>query len=207
MAQVVFLAGGIASGKSTVAKRLRQLGACCVDLDTISREVTSAGSAVVQQLAQAFGDAVVDQKTGELRRSELARMAFASEEGTRTLEGITHPAIRGALVAWLRAHESCGVCVVEVPLLDRVEDLIPMADEVLCVVCALPKRRQRAVQRGMDACDFDARVAKQPTDEYLSSKATTVINNNGDASALEALVDEWWKFHAEPESPHAEDEM
>lgn len=207
MAHVVFLAGGIASGKSTVAKRLRQLGACCVDLDTISREVTGAGSAVVHQLAQAFGSEVMDQRTGELNRSVLARMAFASEEGTRTLESITHPAIREALVAWLNAHESCGVCVVEIPLLDRVEDLIPLANEVLCVVCPLQKRRTRAIGRGMDGSDFDARVAKQPTDEYLVSKATTVLSNEGDEATLVAMVKKWWTTHAEVVSPHANDEM
>lgn len=207
MAHVVFLCGGIASGKTTVANQLRSLGACCVDLDEISRNVTRAGSDVVRQLAQTFGDAVVDERTGELNRGVLARLAFASEEGTRTLEGITHPAIRSSLVSWLQSHRQCAVCVVEVPLLDRVEDLIPLANEVLCVVCPLQKRRTRAIGRGMDGSDFDARVAKQPTDEYLLSKATTVLSNEGDEATLVAMVKKWWTTHAEVVSPRANDEM
>lgn len=207
MAFVVFLAGGIASGKSTAAKRLKDLGACCVDLDALSRNVTHANSEVLHKLAEAFGHDVLDEQTGELRRDVLARKAFASEEGTRVLEGITHPAIRASLSSWLQAHQSCEVCVVEIPLLDRVEDLLPLADEVMCVVCALPKRRLRAIGRGMDGADFDARVAKQPSDEYLASRATYLIDNNKDAATLAALIDEWWNCHAGAVAPHANNEM
>ena len=189
---VVFLAGGIASGKSTVLKELRHRGASCVDLDELSREVTAAGSPTNELLAEAFGEDVLDE-AGALRRAELARRAFASAEGTRLLERIVHPAIRKRLELWLAAQDRDAVCVVEIPLLDRVEDLISLADEVLCVVSSMDTRRMRAVGRGMTAADFDARVAQQTSDDYLIAHSTTVIRNDADKQTLVQSVNAWWE--------------
>lgn len=188
---VVVLAGGIASGKSTVARELASRGACLVDLDMISREVTAAGSPVCLRLAQEFGGDVLDGR-GALRRGVLARRAFASQEATKRLERITHPAIRERLAQWLDGQSEDTLCVVEVPLLDRMQELVSLSDEVLCVVCSLPVRRARAVGRGMEGPDFDARVTRQPADDYLVPQATTVLNNDGDERQLMKQIDDWW---------------
>ena len=189
---VVFLAGGIASGKSSVGKELQNLGARCVDLDQLSREATALGSPALIELADAFGADVLNSN-GELRRDVLAQRAFASKERTRMLEAIVHPHIRELLCAWLNQQDEAEVCVVEIPLLDRVEDLLSVADEVLCVVCPLEIRRERAIGRGMTGDDFDARVCLQPTDEYLAGKATTLIHNDSDQEKLKYEVEQWWK--------------
>lgn len=203
MAHVVFLCGGIASGKSTVSRELAARGAHCVDLDALAREATQAGSAVNERLAHAFGSDVLDPQTGELRRGLLARRAFVDEARTRELEQITHPAIRALLGQWLAAHADAAVCVVEVPLPDRMEDLLGMADEVLCVMCPVDLRRTRAVGRGMSAQDFDARMAHQPTDDYLASIATTVIDNSQNDESLRAHIDEWWQARTDAPLSHA----
>ena len=188
----VFLAGGIASGKSTVARELQSLGACCADLDQLSREATASGSPALKKIAEVFGSDVLNSN-GELRRDVLAKRAFASEERTRALETIVHPQIRKLLHAWLQQQDKGAMCIVEIPLLDRVEDLLPMANEVLCVVCPLEIRRERAIVRGMAGEDFDARVRMQPTDDYLASKATTLILNDGNEQKLKQIVERWWK--------------
>lgn len=194
--RTVFLAGGIASGKSTVAALLRERGAWLCDLDQVSREVLEPGSTVLERIAREFGDDLLDAETGELDRGELARRAFDSPEDTRRLEAIEMPAIRERL-AQILTNTCCAataptLAVVEVPLLDRVEDLLSLADEVLCVVAPLALRRERAIGRGMDGADFDRRVLRQPSDEYLREHATHVIENTGDRQALEAAVDAWW---------------
>ena len=194
---VAFLAGGIASGKSTVGRILQSRGALLVDLDAVSRDVTQAGSEVCARIASAFGQDVLDVKTGELRRAVLAERAFASAQTTAKLESIVHPAIRVELQRQLEETEGFEVAVVEVPLLNRVEDLAKLADEVVCVVCPLEVRCARAVQRGMTEQDFARCVAQQPSDEYLLAHATTVINNDGDERALRAQVDAWWNDRAE----------
>lgn len=188
----VFLAGGIASGKSTVARALERRGAVRIDLDQLSRDVCRAGSPTLGRIAAAFGDDVVDPVTGELRRAELARRAFSSPEATRELERMTHPAIREELARRLAALGEDALCVVEVPLLDRMEDLVGMADEVVCVTCPASVRRERAVLRGMTADDFDARAARQPSEAYLRAHADTILDNEGDEGELLACLDAWW---------------
>lgn len=196
MAHTTFLAGGIASGKSTVARLLHDRGAWLCDLDQVSREVLEAGSPVLESIASEFGDDLVDRDTGELNRGELAARAFATPEDTARLEAIEMPAIRERLAAILTSSSCSGaepkLTIVEVPLLDRVEDLLPLADDVLVVTAPLALRRKRAIGRGMTGEDFDARAARQPSDEYLRAHATHVIENDGDAAALEAAVGTWW---------------
>ena len=155
-----------------------------------------AGSPVLESIATEFGDDLVDRDTGELNRGELAARAFATPEDTARLEAIEMPAIRERLAAILTSSSCSGaepkLTIVEVPLLDRVEDLLPLADDVLVVTAPLALRRKRAIGRGMTGEDFDARAARQPSDEYLRAHATHVIENDGDAAALEAAVGTWW---------------
>ena len=199
---VVFLAGGIASGKSFVARRLESLGAWRIDLDRLSRDVLAPGEPCVGELAKAFGEDLVDPETGALNRSLLAERAFADDAATELLEAIEHPFITARLEALLEGEDpSCPdplpeVCVVEIPLLDRVERLIPLADEVIAVVCPLELRLERAVGRGMDADDARLRAARQPSDDYLRAQATHVFDNGGSAEELLAAIDAWWEERA-----------
>lgn len=193
----VFLAGGIASGKSTVARMLEGLGARRIDLDQVSREVMEPGSPLLQEIAAEFGEDLLDPETGAINRALLGKRAFDTAEDTARLEAIELPAIKARLIEMLNvtccAATEPKVTVVEIPLLDRCEDMFDLADEILAVITPLETRRRFAVGRGMAAADFDARVAHQPTDEYLRAHATTVIENTGTAAELEAKVQAWWE--------------
>ena len=195
----VFLAGGTASGKSTVARELERLGAWRIDLDELSRAVLAPGEPCVAEVCAAFGDDLVDSGTGELDRALLARRAFADPDSAELLEKIELPHIR-AMLARMLTSGICGqlepvCCVVEVPLLDRVESMTDLADEVVAVTCPLEVRRLRAQGRGMDPGDFDRRVARQPSEVYLRARATTVLDNTGDEKDLVARVRAWWSGH------------
>ena len=192
---VVFLAGHIASGKSTVAAELVELGAWRIDLDRASRQVTIPKSPCLAELAAAFGEDIV-AADGSLDRALLASRAFASAEATERLEAIEHPYIRRALVEAL-SHAATvaeeGDCVlVEVPLLDRVEDLLPMADAVVYVHCPFEKRLELARERGVAEEDFRARDARQPSEGYLRAHATDVIANEGSEDDLKRAARAWW---------------
>ena len=63
------------------------------------------------------------------------------------------------------------------------------------VTCPIDVRRERAIGRGMDAVDFDARAANQPTDEWLAAHADTVFQNDGSPERLVAAIDAWWRDH------------
>ena len=191
-----FLAGGIASGKSTVSRLLREKGAWVVDLDQVSRDVLQPGSPLLDELSAEFGDDIVDGQTGELNRGLLAKRAFASAEATERLEQIELPAIRERLAQVLTtsccATTAPALTVVEVPLLDRVEDMFSLADDILVVVAPMDLRRERAIGRGMTSEDFDVRVSKQPSEDYLRAHATHVFDNSGNEEALRKQVDLWW---------------
>lgn len=203
---VIFLAGGIASGKSTAADEFRALGAEVVDLDQISRQVVDGsihgdGAPCLQELVDAFGPSIVDDE-GFLDRGTLASAAFIDEKGAETLEAIEMPYIRHRL-GQLLTPSPCDlaepeVLVVEVPLLDRIEDMVPLADAVIAVTVPVEERRRRAVGRGMDGADFDRRAANQPSDDYLASHATDLIDNRGGEGELREAVDRWWDLHVVP---------
>lgn len=192
----VLLAGGIGSGKSTVAAELERLGCHRIDLDRLSREVLEAGTPTTHAVAEAFGQDLLDPKTGQLDRALLAARAFASPETAALLERIELPAIRELLAACLAelsdGPDGAKVCLVEVPLLDRMGDTDSLADEVLVVSCPLALRRERAINRGMTGEDFDARASRQPTDEWLAAHATTIIDNSGTSDELLAQVRRWY---------------
>lgn len=189
----LFLAGGCASGKSTVAEHLASKGAKRCDLDRLSRVVLAPGEPCVSKIARVFGADLVDS-SGVLNRHLLAERTFANAATIQQLEGIEIPAIEQKLQDYL-AHADATVVVVEIPLLDRVEDLIPEADEVAVVVAPMDLRRKRAIARGMDEKDFERRIAQQPSREYLEAHADTVFDNNGTWENLLHQVDSWWAKH------------
>ena len=195
---VVFCAGPIASGKSTVADELRRLGAWRIDLDEASRQVTAAGSPCLAELARAFGADIV-RADGTLDRTLLAKRAFASPEAAEELEAIELPHIKRSLVEALSYAATVaeeGDCVlVEVPLLDRVEDLLPLADAVLYVHCPRARRRELAQGRGVSEEAFTERDARQPGEAYLRAHATDVIVNEGTEAELREKARAWFSEH------------
>ena len=170
----VFLAGGIASGKSSVARELERRGAWRIDLDQVSRAVLEPGSDCLPEIADAFGDDLLDPQTGELDRGLLAARAFADPASCALLEKIEMPHIKRMLV---RTLEGEGFC---------------LTAPVVCVMCPVEVRRERAIGRGMDGADFDRRVANQPAEEYLRAHADTVLDNSGAPERLATALDAWW---------------
>src|SRR5262245_56316135 len=89
----VGLTGGVASGKSTVASILTDLGAVLVDADLLAREVVEPGTPGLAAVVAEFGDQVLAED-GTLDRPALGAIVFADPERRRVLEGILHPLIR-----------------------------------------------------------------------------------------------------------------
>ena len=89
------LTGGLASGKSTVAARLRAQGVPIIDADALAREVVAPGSEGLSEVVQAFGPEVL-QPDGALDRTRVADIVFRDPAARRRLNAILHPRI-GAL--------------------------------------------------------------------------------------------------------------
>src|SRR5919197_6366704 len=114
---VIGLTGGIASGKSTVAAMLRELGATVIDADEASRAVVEPGTLGLRAVVEAFGPEVLDGE--RLDRWKLGVIVFEDEEARRRLEAITHPLLRAWMADRQREAEERGDkrVVVDIPLL------------------------------------------------------------------------------------------
>ena len=201
----LFLIGNIASGKSTAARYLERRGALRIDLDELAKDRYQPGSAVVDEIAAEFGWDVVNANGG-IDRAVLADRAFATPEDTARLNAIVHPVVLEQLGLRLLPANCCSVmvpehpfAVVEVSAPEGFEDAFALADEVVAITAPLEARRVRAIERGMDADDFDRRGECQPSDERLLALATRSIDNSAaDDSlfdSLDALLEELGVAH------------
>ena len=185
----VGLTGGVASGKSTVAALLRELGAVVVDSDVLAREVVEPGTPGLAAVVEAFGPDVLTAD-GTLDRPALGAVVFGDEAARRRLEAILHPLIR-ARAAELEAAAPEGTVVVhDIPLLVETGQA-DRFDAVLVVDVPVETQVERMVRdRGMSREDALARVAAQADREQRLAAATHVVDNTGTREDLRDRVTE-----------------
>lgn len=195
----VGLTGGIAAGKSVVARRLAALGARVVDHDLLAREVVATGTPGLAQVAEAFGPTVLTPDGG-LDRSALAALVFSDPRARERLNATIHPLVRDAAAQEHRAAVEGGARVVvhDIPLLVETGQAGHM--DVLVVVDAPPELRVRRLvdDRGMTAEQAWARLAAQADDEERREVADVVLDGSGTAAELEAQVDRLWESWGSP---------
>lgn len=191
---LIALTGGIASGKSTIARRLAEHGAVVVDADAIVRDVQRPGSRVLEAISAEFGSDVI-APDGELDRAALAAIVFADPEARTRLNEIVHPAVRAE--SQRRFDEALGrgdgtVVVYDVPLLveARVDD--PWDSVVVAHAPASIRRERLQRLRGMTAEEADRRISAQVDDDQRLAIADVVIDTAGDLEATLAQVDALW---------------
>jgi dephospho-CoA kinase len=185
------LTGGLASGKSTVAARLRALGVPVVDADQLAREVVAPGTPGLAAVVGAFGPAVL-LPDGSLDRPALAALVFSDPEKRRRLNAIVHPLIAAesaARVADLTARGERVACY-EAALL--VENGLADAFRPLVVV-AVPEEVQVARAMARDQATADqarARIAAQLPLSAKVAAADYVIDNGASREQTERRTDE-----------------
>ncbi len=194
MARIYGLTGGIASGKSTVAGMLRDLGAPIVDADLLARAVVEPGSPALAEIAEHFGPEVI-AADGTLDRKKLGGIVFADPEARSVLEGITHPRIAAAGRAAIAEFvaEGAEVIIYEAALI--VEKKIYTAMDGLIVV-SVPPRVQLERLMARDDIDEDAarsRVAAQLPLEEKVAVADYVIDNSGSIDETRERVLALWQ--------------
>ena len=191
---LIGLTGGIASGKSTVARRLVEHGAVHIDADQLARRVVEPGKPALAAIVEEFGPGVL-RADSSLDRGKLGELVFADEAARAKLNAIVHPAVR-ALSAKLierAAHEDPDAVVVyDVPLL--VEAAVDHPFD-LVVVTSAPRRTQveRLVeQRGFDPLQAQARVDAQVDNTSRLAIADVVIDTDGSLAHTMSQADALW---------------
>ncbi|MEI3847485.1 MULTISPECIES: dephospho-CoA kinase [unclassified Microbacterium] len=191
---LVALTGGIASGKSTIARRLAEHGAVVIDADQLVREVQAPGSPVLDAIADAFGDEML-RPDGSLDRAALGSRVFGDEAAIRRLNAIVHPAVRAESArrfAEAFAADPAAIVVYDVPLLVEARAEDPWE---LVVVAHAPAdiRAARLVElRGLSEAEAAARIASQAPDEARLRIADVVIDTAGTLDETLRQTDELW---------------
>ena len=193
----VGLTGGIGAGKSTVARRLAQLGAVVVDADVLAREVVAPGSDGLAGVVEAFGPGVL-RPDGVLDRAALGRVVFDDPAARSRLESITHPRIRALTDVRFAAAPEDSVVVHDVPLLVELgyEDRYHLV--VVVHADAGERVRRLVVERGSDEADARRRVAAQADDEQRRAAADVWLDNTTGRDDLLGEVDVLWRDRLVP---------
>jgi len=192
---LIALTGGIASGKSTIARRLAEHGAIIVDADQIVRDVQAPGSPVLARIAAIFGADVITPD-GALDRGALGAKVFGDAELLKQLNAIVHPAVR--LESQRRfekalADDPQAVVVYDVPLLveARVDD--PW-DMIVVAHAPASERLRRLVElRGMDERGAQERIDAQVSDDKRLAIADVVIDTAGELAETHRQTDALWE--------------
>lgn len=197
MTLVVGLTGGIASGKSTVANMLKEMGIEVIDADIEARKAVEIGEVAYEQIVTYFGEDVLnDDHT--INRSRLGEIIFNDSAKRQKLNEIVHPDVRRRMNEKKEAAISRGdqVVVLDIPLLFE-SGLKHMVDVVLLVYVEKDVQLQRLMERNqLTKQEALARIRSQMPIEDKRKLADKVINNNGSIDntkkqLIELLAD--WK--------------
>ena len=176
--KIFALTGKTGAGKSTVAAYLSKNGCFIIDGDKTARQITDKDKPALELLSHAFGSDIL-LHDGTLNRSLLAQRAFASEENTALLNGITHPLIKEEFVKQITFAENHGYNTVIIDAAAILEsDCKDLCSKVIVVHAPEQIRLERILQR--DNITVDAaltRIKAQKSDEYYTSQADVIINN------------------------------
>ena len=201
----VALTGGIASGKTTAARRFADLGATVIDADEVARALVEPGMPALAEILARFGDGV-EGADRRLDRRILRERVFRDPDARRDLEAILHPRIRAEMAR--RAAAATGPYVILViPLLiegGTRDDL----DRILVVDVTEETQRRRLLERDrVSAALADSMLAAQAHRAERLARADDVLPNEGSLEALCAGVDalhrRYLALAATPPSPRS----
>ncbi|HWF98324.1 MAG TPA: dephospho-CoA kinase [Steroidobacteraceae bacterium] len=182
----VGLTGGIASGKSTVAKFFGALGVPIIDTDQVAREVVEPGQPPLERLVERFGQAILTPD-GHLDRPKLREIVFSDPKARADLEALTHPAIGTAVQAWSAAAGGPYQILI-IPLLVE-KNLASHFDRVLVVDCGEELQIRRLQARDGSTVEQARAILNAQTSRAARLKvAHDVIQNEGDLSAVRDQV-------------------
>lgn len=187
---VVGLTGGLAAGKSTVARRMAAAGWNVVDADQLVGSLYRPGEAGAAAVARLFGPAVL-RADGSVDHVQLARRAFRDPEDLARLEAAIHPLVRDRFRRIAEAAD--GIVVLEAAKLLEA-GYRPDFDRVVTVEAPASLRIDRAVARGLERSEVEERMAAQSSEAFRRRLSDHVLVNDGSREALldatDALVAE-----------------
>ena len=191
---VIGLTGGIASGKSTVAKMLSELGAVVIDADKVGHEVFRPHTEAWRKVVAAFGKDILGQNEA-IDRSKLAQLVFNDPKALKRLNSIMHPLMHEIVrekIEGLR-REGTEVVVLEATLLIEAKwtDLVEQVWVTITPEDAVVNRL--VSQKGFAEEQAEARIKSQTPISQRAKRADVVIRNDSDIATLRKKVEGLWQ--------------
>jgi len=193
---MIGLTGGIGSGKSTVSRKLKSLGAYVIDTDQVARDVVKPGTPALREIVQAFGGGILNGD-GTLNREKLGALVFNDPAAMAALNQMTHPRIKQAVSAAVENYKrlpAAGrkVVVIEAPLLIEA-GLHRGLDEIWVVSVDEGTQLERLMKRDrITAAEARQRIAAQlPQAEKLRYAARVIDNTGSEAETEEQVAGHW----------------
>ncbi|MGB9777263.1 MAG: dephospho-CoA kinase [Anaerolineae bacterium] len=191
MPYVIGLTGNIATGKSTVARMLRDLGATVIDADRVAHEVMRAGTPVHRAVVEAFGPRVL-RPDGEIDRADLGAIVFSDPQALAQLEAIVHPAVLEEVARRIAAAPTPIVVVEAIKLIES--GMAEAFDALWVTTCPVEEQVRRLMaDRGLSRPDAERRVTAQPPQEAKIARADVVISTDGSLEETRAQVEAAWQ--------------
>ena len=189
---LIGLTGGIAAGKSTVAKRWAEHGALEIDADQVARDVVEPGTVGLGRVVEAFGSDVLTAD-GELNRKRLAMQIFSDAGKRELLNSILHPLIKERTRQLLSELPAESIVVYNVPLLVEAAVDHPF-DLVVTVEAPEEEQLRRLVEtRGLTESEARSRITAQAQPIERAARADRILNSNQDINLLLRDTDALWR--------------
>ncbi len=179
---VVFVSGGLGSGKTLFTKLCAKHGARVLNADEIVKDLYSTDPQMLNELQEILGPEIVDQD-GEVDKKLIASLIFSNDALRQKVEAVIHPRVQNRL---LNESKSTDLLVYEIPVLNSRTNL-SLANYVVYVEAPEGLRLERAVERGMDFEDAKSRIEVQRSNTYVPENAI-LIQNSGNVDELEKSV-------------------
>lgn len=192
---LIGITGGIASGKTEVAKVFQKLGAKILSGDEIGKDVVENNPQLLKKLVKTFGEDILDSKK-RLNRKKLGEIAFSSRSLTKELNSIVHPFLLKDLKEKIESFAKRGYrkpLVIDAALIMEW-DLQKKLDYLVFVDCTKQKRIKRLIeQKGYTRKEAEQRIKAQLPESKKRKQADFIIKNEGSLKELRANTKALWK--------------
>lgn len=185
---IIGMTGGIGSGKTEATKLFTELGVPIVDVDIISHALTARGQATLKEIAQAFGQDILNDD-GDLNRTALRKKVFANSEARKSLEDILHPAIFNKALEALKKNASAPYQILAIPLLFESDRYLEIISRSLVIDSPPEMQIARASKRdGLLEADIQKIIDVQMSRTKRNSLADDLILNDGSIEELSQKI-------------------
>lgn len=192
---LVGLTGGIVTGKSTVVKIFKKLGAQVIDADEIARMIVRPGEKAWHSIVENFGKGILKENL-EINRKELAKIVFSDQTKLTLLNKITHPEIIAIIKKRIEQIRNCQkdvICIIDIPLLFEAH-LEYLVDKIIVVYLNREEQIKRLlIRNNLTHQEARMRIDSQIPIEKKIKKADYVIDNCGSLVQTEQQARQIWQ--------------